>query len=298
MSTPPGWTPGEQPPDHRPARHGRDPRVPPEEPDTPPAEPSPYAPSGPYEQRAGPSYGPPPDGPYGPPSDGGAGPYGQPGYGGSESERSPYGPPPGGPYGPPSDGGAGPYGQPVQGRSPYDRGGSAEPPYGPPGGQYGDPADTGSFPGFAGAYPAEPEPSGPARARRSRRTVWLAVGALVLVGVVVAVGVFVFLRRTDPRQTAEAFLSAMKSKDFAAAHGALCRDGKGKESPDDLKKDFQLDKNAITAYAIGSVAKSTKDSNATTVRATLSYDTGTKVDVALEVVDESGGKVCGFTLPG
>ena len=227
------------------------------------------------------------------------------------------GPPgsPSGPGGPPysgsgasGDGGTAPYGAggPLVGRSAYDRRGLGDPPgqpYGTGGqyAQYGDPAATGSFPGFPGAYPDQPVPGqpgavAPAKPRRGR-TVLILVGALVAVGAVAALGWFLFVGRADPRGTADAFLGALRSKDVAAAHGKLCADGKGKERPDDLRTDFGLDKHTITAYAITGTAESTRDGSATTVRAELTYDTGATVPVELEVVGEGGGTVCGFTIP-
>jgi flagellar basal body-associated protein FliL len=288
MTTPPGWTPGG-----------------PRDPDGEPAQPYSRPPAAdPYGQpgQGGQPYGQPPA----------ADPYGQPGQGGQ-----PYGQPPAAdPYGQPGQGGQ-PYGQPGYGQQPGYGPGQAGGPYGQPGGdrpdqgQYGQlpwapsgfaappggPPDQGGYP-FGQPYDGPGAPPVPASPRRSRRRIILLVVALVVV-LLAGLGVLtVFLNRTPPRETADGFLAAMKAKNFSAAHEALCKDGKTKESEADLRTDFHLDQSTITAYAITGEKKDATDDNITVVHTTLTYDNGDKLNVDLNVVGESGGKICGFKVLG
>jgi hypothetical protein len=234
---------------------------------------------------------------------------GQPGYG-----QQPYGQPGQQPYGQPAPGGYGPpsggtpaqpgYGQPGEPGYAHPSGATpAQPGYGPGlgdppaggmpayGGGYEQPyGQPGAYPPGYGAPPEQPP-------KRSRRALLLTVGLVVAL---VAVGVVAFglLRQRDPRDTADGFLAAMKSKDFAAAHGKLCKDGQGKKSADNLRQDFQLDQNTITGYKVVSDKKETLDGDkVTVVTVTLTYQTGGDTTVELDVVSEGGGTVCGYKIP-
>jgi hypothetical protein len=101
------------------------------------------------------------------------------------------------------------------------------------------------------------------------------------------------------REVADEFLGALQAKNFPAARDTLCRDGKEKESTDVLRDDFRLKDHTITAYMITG-ERETKSSNGedvTAITATLTYESGNKIDVEIKVVGESGGKVCGFKIP-
>jgi hypothetical protein len=245
----------------------------------------------PYGGQPGQPYGQPPQPGYGPPS---GGTPAQPGYGppsGGTPAQPGYGPPSGGTPAQPGYGQG--LGDPPAGGIPAYTGGYAEPGFAPqPGGQpYGQP---GAYPhaGF-GQPPAPPADT----AKRSRRPLFLVLG-LVLALVVVGIGAFALLGQQNPRETADGFLTALKGKDFATAHGKLCADGKNKKSADDLRQDFQLDQNTITGYSVVSDKKATLDGNkVTVVTVTLTYQTGGNTNIELDVVAEGGGTVCGYKIP-
>jgi hypothetical protein len=300
MTTPPGGEqPGQQP-------HGGHPGQPPQPGQPGYGQPPPEQPGQPYGQPAQPGYGPPgggtpPQPGYGPPS---GGTPAQPGYGQPADPR--YGPPSGGT---PAQPGYGPRAEP--GYGPPSGGTPAQPAYGqglgdPPAG--GMPGYTGGpdqgfapqpYPGQPGGYPpggyAPPPPDAPAK--RSRRGLFLTIGlvvALIAVGIVA----FALLGQKDPRDTATGFLAALKSKDFAGAHGKLCKDGQGKKSAEDLRQDFQLDQNTITSYSVDSDKKETINGDkVTVVTVTLTYQTGGNTTIELDVVAEGGGTVCGYKIP-
>ncbi len=250
---------------------------------------------GPPPPRQPPPHQPPADtppgqhpapGPYGPPGDPGQpgayfagqtsppGQYGQPGQyspPGSFGQPGQYGQPgPPGAYGPP-----GPSGQPGQ----YGPPGAYRPPGGPPGG-YGPP----------GHQPGPPN---------SGRRVLALVGALVAVAVVlVALMVFVVFRG-DPRDTADEFMAALKAKDVDKAHSLLCKDGRQKESKEELRRGFDLDSRTITAYVLGPERQREREGkDETLVPVTITYDQGTDVELDLGVWDEGGQKVCSLNPKG
>ena len=268
----------------------------------PESEPGQYGQPG-QQGQPGQPYGQPAADPYGQPSS----PYGQPVQGGQ-----PYGQPPAGdPYGygqnQPGYGPGGP-GQGQPGATPY-----GAPAGGPDQGQYGQPYGQGGFgtpPGTPGAPnqggfnynppyggPGAPPPTAIGKGPSKRRIIVL-VSVLVVVAVIAAGAVFSALNKKPPRDTADGFLSAMKAKNFTAAHDALCKDGKSKESETALKSDFHLDARTITAYTINGEDKDASDKKITVVHTTLTYDSGDKLNIDLNVVTESGGRICGFMFGG
>jgi hypothetical protein len=179
----------------------------------------------------------------------------------------------------PGQPGGQPYGPGYPGQPLPDR-------YAPQSGPYGQ--------SFGGPPPA---PVGPPP-KKSRRGRYVLIGVLVLLLGVVGFAAFSYLSREDPRTTADTFLAALKSKDFAAAQSSLCADGRRQASPDRLRDDFQLRDNTITAYTIVSEQQATVGgAKLTQVTATLTYQTGEKTNVRLNVVSEGGGSVCGFKIP-
>jgi hypothetical protein len=187
-------------------------------------------------------------------------------------------------------------GQPPQPPRPGDQ---PPQPYGP--GYPGQPLPDLHAP-QSGAYGQDfggppPPPVGPPPKKR-RRGRYVLIGVLVLLLGVVGFAAYSYLSREDPRATADTFLTALKSKNFTAAHNSLCADGKRQATPDRLRDDFQLRDNTITAYTIVSEQKATvSGAKLTQITATLTYQTGEKTNVRLNVVTEGGGSVCGFKIP-
>jgi hypothetical protein len=292
MTTPPGWNSGQpRDPEEQPGQYGQ-----PSQPYGQPGQP--YGqPAQPYGQDP---YGQGQPGQPGQPGQGQPG-QGQPGQGGGQ----PYGQPPAGdPYG---------YGQ--QGQPDYGQAQPAAAPYGQPGadqGQYGQPYGQQPYGGQQGGFAAPPgapgDPGGfafgnqfggpgvppPTAKKSSKRRMIVLISVLVVVAVIAASAVFTALNKKPPKDVADGFLSAMKAKNFSAAHDTLCKDGRSKETEADLKTDFHLDQGSITAYAINGEEKDSSDKKVTIVHTTLTYDSGQKLNIDLNVVTESGGRICGF----
>jgi hypothetical protein len=135
--------------------------------------------------------------------------------------------------------------------------------------------------------------------RRRRGLIVLLVSVIVVVAAVGGFALYGALLKQTPRETTDKFLSAMKAKNFTAAHDSLCRDGRNKESATALRDAFELKDHTITTYTIDSERKTTgpSDGKVTAVSVTLTYENGDKINVEIDVVGESGGKVCGFKIP-
>ncbi|HZB50876.1 MAG TPA: hypothetical protein VE547_17445, partial [Mycobacteriales bacterium] len=151
--------------------------------------------------------------------------------------------------------------------------------------------------------PPGPGPSGPGQppgpGARSGRRVLALVGGLALVTVVLA-GVLVFVVfRGSPRDTADAFMAALRAKDIDKAHSLLCQDGRQKESKEELRRSFDLDTRTITGYVLGPERQREREGKAETlVPVTITYDQGSEVEIDLGVWDEGGQKVCSLNPPG
>jgi hypothetical protein len=139
----------------------------------------------------------------------------------------------------------------------------------------------------------------PGRGRRFVVGMVSATVVVVVIAVVVGLALFRVLTRDSPRETTDKFLSAMKAKNFTSAQAALCADGRRRESTDALRDAFELKDHTIASYTIDSERKTTGPDNGkrTAVAATLTYENGTKLNVEIDVVNQSGGKVCGFKVP-
>jgi Flp pilus assembly protein CpaB len=120
------------------------------------------------------------------------------------------------------------------------------------------------------------------------------VVVLVVVAAIAGAMLFSVINKKAPRETADKFLTAIKSKNVSAAHGMLCKDGQKKVSEADIKSTFHLDQNTVTSYTITGENKDTANKNVTIEHAALTYNNGDKQLVELHVVGESGGKICGF----
>lgn len=218
--------------------------------------------------------------PYGTPD---AQPHGAPGQ---PAGQPPYGPP-AQPYGAPS---AQPYGQPAA--PPYG-GQPGGQPYGPPGGQpFGAP---GQQPPYGqnpyGAYPNSPYGQPPTK---SRRPLFLIIGGVVaaIVAVIVVLGV-IGAGAGNPRDTADEFMAALKAKNVDKAHSLLCKDGKEKETKDELRTDFGLTSKTITNYTLGTeTTRDREDRKETLIPVTIDYDQGAQLTLQLGIWNEGGQKVC------
>ena len=141
------------------------------------------------------------------------------------------------------------------------------------------------------------QPPGP-RPRPGRRL--LAVVGTAAVAAVVLVGLLVFLVfRGNPRDTADAFMSALQAKDVDKAHGLLCQDGQQKASTEELRRSFDLESRTITGYRLGTERERQREGkDETLVPVTITYDQGAEVELDLGIWDEGGQKVCSFNPPG
>jgi hypothetical protein len=219
----------------------------------------------------------------------------QPPWPGQPGPGQPYGPP-GQPYGQPGQYGAPPappYGQgqpqPQPAAAPY--GGQPGPPPYP--GQPGQPGPYGQQP-----YSAYPAPYGEAP-RKSRRPLFLIIGGVVAAAVVGLVLLGALVGSGNPRDTADEFMAALKSKDVDKAHSLLCKDGKEKESKEALRSDFGLDSRTITNYSLGTERKQERDGkDETLIPVTIDYDQGNQVKVEIGLLNERGQKICSLNAAG
>jgi hypothetical protein len=124
--------------------------------------------------------------------------------------------------------------------------------------------------------------------------VLLGVLAAVAVLLVAAVSTVVVRGGGTPRETADKFLAALKDKDVQRAHDLLCSDGKRKKSADSLRDDFELKNHTITTYVITNDSRTRQrdGKTETLVDATLTYETGDKLDVHVGVWKEGSQRVC------
>jgi hypothetical protein len=139
-------------------------------------------------------------------------------------------------------------------------------------------------------------PSTPA-ARPARRV--LAIVGVLAVLTVVLVGVLVYvIFRGTPRDTADAFMSALRAKDIDRAHSLLCKDGQQKESKDELRRSFDLDQRTITGYRLGTERERQREGkDETLIPVTITYDQGAEVRIELGIWNEGGQKVCSLNPP-
>ncbi len=114
------------------------------------------------------------------------------------------------------------------------------------------------------------------------------------------VGLLVFLVfRGNPRDTADAFMTALQAKDVDKAHGLLCQDGQQKASTEELRRSFDLESRTITGYRLGTERERQREGkDETLVPVTITYDQGAEVELDLGIWDEGGQKVCSFNAPG
>lgn len=104
---------------------------------------------------------------------------------------------------------------------------------------------------------------------------------------------------SDPRDTADKFMAALKSKDVEKAHSLLCKDGQDKESTDALRTDFDLAARRITGYNLGTERTRDRDGKKETlIPVTVDYDRGGQITLELGVWNEGGQKVCSLNDPG
>ena len=90
----------------------------------------------------------------------------------------------------------------------------AQQPYPPPG-------YPGFYSGYPGTMPAYAPPAQPAQ-RRSRRTLWIIIGALVLIVLVGgSIGAYVFFTRPTPEKTVDAYCNALQGQDYRSAYALL-----------------------------------------------------------------------------
>ncbi|CAA9277584.1 MAG: hypothetical protein AVDCRST_MAG41-3352 [uncultured Corynebacteriales bacterium] len=126
---------------------------------------------------------------------------------------------------------------------------------------------------------------------------------LLLVGLVVAVVVLggvvgSVVLRGDPRETAEEFMAALRSKDVAKAHSLLCDDGREKVSTEQLRANFDLDTRSITGYVLGPERTREREGNTETlVPVTIDYDQGEQLRLDLGLWNDGGQKVCSLNPP-
>jgi hypothetical protein len=197
-------------------------------------------------------------------------PYGQPAYG-QQPGHPAYGQQPGQPaYG--QQPGQPPYGQPAYGQPQFN-----QPPYPPP-----------PYPSTAYGQPQA----------KSRRPLFLILGGVVALIVVLVVVFAAIGGAGNPRDTADAFMAALKSKDVGKAHSLLCKDGQDKESESALRDDFDLDDRTITGYSLGTGSKHEREGkDETLIPVTIDYDQGGQVKLELGVWSEGGQKVCSLNDP-
>ena len=191
-------------------------------------------------------------------------------------------PPAGAPQdGPPGLGGPPPYGAPQYSPPPYQ-----PPPY---------------QPGYAPPprYPPPPYAAPPTKPIGPNRRVLALVGALAVVAItLVAVLAFVVFRG-NPRDTADAFMAALRAKDIDKAHSLLCQDGQQKQSKEQLRTGFDLDQRTITGYQLGTErGRRREGKDETLIPVTITYDQGAEVRIDLGVWNEGGQKVCSLNPPG
>ena len=150
--------------------------------------------------------------------------------------------------------GAPPYSPPPYQPPPYQPGYAPPPPYPPP--PYAAP-------------PYATAPTGP------NRRVLALVGVLAVVAItLVAVLAFVVFRG-NPRDTADAFMAALRAKDIDKAHSLLCKDGQQKESKEQLRTGFDLDQRTITGYQLGTERERRREGkDETLIPVTITYDQG------------------------
>jgi hypothetical protein len=218
--------------------------------------------------------------------------------------NQPWGQPPAG--GQPPWSGQPPQGQPPQGQPPQYQ---PQPQYGaqPPGG-FGQPQPQGPQPGQppygtqpygTQPYGAQPYPYGQPPAKKRGRKIALIVGGAVAAAVVALLVLGFVVGSGNPRDTADEFMAALKSKDVDKAHSLLCKDGKEKETKDELRKDFNLDDRTITNYSLGTERERKREGkDETLIPVTIDYDQGEQVKIDLGVWNEGGQKVCSLNPAG
>jgi len=195
--------------------------------------------------------------------------------------------------------------------SPWQRPSAGSPPDGPPGLGGGQPPyqptpPPGYRPGYAPSPPPPPYPPpapapGPPVSRaRSARKVLALVGAAALAAVVLVAVLVLVVFRGGPRETADAFMAALQAKDVGKAHGLLCRDGRQRESEEELRRGFDLETRTITAYRLGTERQRQREGKEETlIPVAITYDQGPEVEIDLGVWEESGRhRVCSLNPPG
>ncbi|MFL6130880.1 MAG: hypothetical protein ACJ73E_17670 [Mycobacteriales bacterium] len=196
------------------------------------------------------------------------------------------------PAGVPQDGPPGLGGQPPSRPQP-----GYQPGYPPPPPPASPPAQAFPPPAFP-PPPDAPPPYAPPAPRPDRRVLALVGGLAAVAVVLVGVLAFVVFRGT-PRDTADAFMAALQTRDVAKAHGLLCRDGRQKESVDDLRRSFDLDRRTITGYRLGTERERRREGkDETLIPVTITYDQGAEVEIDLGVWNEGGRKICSLNPPG
>lgn len=98
------------------------------------------------------------------------------------------------------------------------------------------PVYPGTMPGYAGPLPGY---APPAEARpKSRRAVWIAVGVIVILGLL-AGGAFVLFTRSTPEKTLDAYCSAIQGQDFVTAYNQLSSSVQNAETESQFANVFQ-----------------------------------------------------------
>ncbi|MGI8679536.1 MAG: Rv0361 family membrane protein [Jatrophihabitans sp.] len=227
-----------------------------------------------------------PQGQPGPYEQGQPGPYGQPGQYGQQPGQ--YGAQPAQPYGQPGQYGQQPGQYGAQPAQPYGQPG----PYGGQPGQYGQPAYGDQY-GQGYGQPGGQPPYGPPQSGNANKTIFAALGVVVVAGVVVLVlfltGVFGgnSANTSSPKAAAKSFLDAAKNRNLDGVKAALCsKDAKTAHFIDNLSKV------RIVSYTIGSTTQ-TDGSHATVATQVTTNAVPSPTETDLSVVKESGAwKVC------
>ena len=206
-------------------------------------------------------------------------PYGQPQYPGQQYPGQQY---PGG-----QQGGQYPGGQ---------QGGQY--PGGQPGGQYGEQYGQPQYPGQqygqpqypGGQYGDQHYGAPPPNPGRSRKGVFIGLGAVVVAGLAVLVlavtGVFSGDTATGtPTQPVQALLEASRSQDLTGVKANLCAGDQNRSGLED-----SVGSNRATDFTVGSVEQTQPDAALVNATVTTAEDT---VDIQFPVVKENGAwKVC------
>ena len=125
------------------------------------------------------------------------------------------------------------------------------------------------------------------------------IGGLAVVAILLVGGARVSRLPGQPRDTTDAFMSALRAKDVDKAHSLLCKDGQQKESADELRRSFDLDSRTITGYRLGTERERRREGkDETLIPVTITYDQGAEVAIDVGVWDEGGQKICSLNPPG